>query len=114
MLAALGIHGLLAFSVSSRTQELGVRMALGAQPRHMLVLVLGQGLLLAGIGVVLGMGLALAAGRALQALLAGVSPWDGSTFAVAAVVSVVMTLMGSLLPALRAVRVNPLTAIRTE
>jgi predicted permease len=114
LLAAIGLHGLLAFAVSSRRQEIGVRMALGADARHVLALVLGRGLLLAGLGVLFGVLLASAAGRGLQALLAGVSPWDPGTFLVAVSVSVVMTLAGSLLPAWRAVRVDPLTAIRAE
>ena len=114
LLAGLGIHGLLAFTVSSRTQEIGVRIALGADRRHVLHLVLGQGLLLAGAGVALGLLLAAAAGRALEALLFGVSPADKLIFATAVGVSLAMTLAGSLLPALRALRVDPLTAMRTD
>jgi predicted permease len=113
-LAAIGIHGLLAFAVSSRAQEIGVRIALGAQKRDILRLVLREGLLLAAAGTVVGVGLAYAAGRALEALLAGVSPRDGATFVAAVGLAFVMTIVGSLLPALRAVRVDPLTAIRAE
>jgi putative ABC transport system permease protein len=114
LLAAIGIHGLLAFSVSSRTQEIGVRIALGADRSHVLALVLRRALLLAGAGLAAGMLLASAAGRGLQALLAGVSPADGLTYAAAVAVAVTMTVAGSLLPALRALRVDPLTAIRAE
>jgi ABC-type antimicrobial peptide transport system permease subunit len=114
LLASIGLHGLLAFTVSSRAQEIGVRMALGANAGDVLGLVLRRGVLLAGGGAVLGLGLAYASGRALEALLAGVSPRDGLTFLAAVVVAVAMTLTGSFLPALRAVRVDPLTAIRVE
>jgi predicted permease len=114
LLAAIGLHGLLAFAVSSRRQEIGVRMALGADPRQVLTSVLGRGLLLAGLGVLLGLLLASAVARSLQALLAGVSPWDARTFAAAALVALLMTAAGSLLPAWRAIRVDPLTALRAE
>jgi putative ABC transport system permease protein len=114
MLAAIGIHGLLAFTVSSRTREIGVRLALGAAPRQILARVLGHGLVLAGLGVGLGAVSSLAVGRGLQALLAGVNPTDGPTLSVAAVLSTLMTVAGSLAPALRAMRVDPLAAIRTE
>ena len=114
LLAGIGIHGLLAFAVSSRAQEIGVRIALGAQARDVLTLVLRQGLVLAASGVALGVALAYLAGRSLEALLAGVSPRDATAFLAAGSVSLVMVLLGSLLPALRAVRVDPLSAIRAE
>ena len=114
LLAGIGIHGLLAFAVSNREQEIGVRIALGARSGDILGLVLRQGLLLASAGVVLGIALAYVAGRGLEALLAGVSPRDGATFLTAVGLSLVMTIAGSLLPALRAVRVDPLAAIRAE
>ena len=113
-LAALGIHGLLSFSVSSRLREIGVRVAMGAQPRDILRMVLGRAAVLTGVGVGLGIVLAYVAGRALQALLAGVSPADLATFAAAVAVSLATALLGSLLPALRAVRVDPMTVIRSE
>lgn len=114
LLAGIGIHGLLAFSVSNRAQELGVRIALGAQRGDILKLVLREGLLLAAAGTVAGVVLAYAAGRALQALLAGVSPHDAAAFLAAVALAVGTTIAGSLLPALRAVRVDPLNAIRAE
>ena len=114
LLAGIGIHGLLAFAVSSRAQEIGVRIALGAQARDILTLVLRQGLLLATAGVALGVALAYVAGRSLEALLAGVSPRDPTAFLAAGAVSLSMVILGSLLPALRAVRVDPLAAIRAE
>jgi predicted permease len=114
LLAAIGIHGLLAFTVSQRTQEIGVRIALGAQSRDILGLVLRESLLLALVGVTLGAALAYAAGRSLEALLAGLTPYDPASFAAAIALAVVMTLAGSLLPAIRALRVDPTTALRIE
>ena len=114
LLAGIGIHGLLAFGVSQRTREIGVRMALGAQTGEILSMVLRQGAGLASIGVVLGAAIAWAGGRAMQALLAGVSPTDAPVFLAAIGLSLLMTALGSLLPAIKAVRVNPMTAIRAE
>ncbi len=114
LLAAIGIHGLLAFAVSQRRTEFGVRIALGAQRHNILGMVLRQGVVLTAAGVVPGLALAYAAGRAMEALLAGVKPGDSVTFTAAAALVVLMTLAGSLLPALRAVRVDPIQAIRTD
>jgi len=114
LLAGVGIHGVLAFAVSQRAREIGVRIVLGAPAGEILRMVLRRGLVLAGIGVALGLAIAFAAGRAMEALLAGVSPSDLPTFAIAAGLAVAMTLLGSLLPALRAVRLYPLTVIRAE
>ncbi|MGH7653440.1 MAG: ABC transporter permease [Gemmatimonadaceae bacterium] len=113
-LAAVGIHGLLAFSVSTRSHEIGVRMALGAQQGAIVRLVVRQGAVLALCGVIPGIALAYAAGRAMQSLLFGVEPGDGATFAAAAVLCVVMTLAGSLVPVMRAVRVAPAAVFRGE
>lgn len=114
LLAGLGLHGLLAHNVSQGSREIGIRIALGAERRTILRMVARRGLQLAGAGTLIGGVLAVAAGRWLQALLAGVSPTDLLSFGGAAVLAVVMTASGSLLPALRAVRVDPLQAIRTE
>jgi putative ABC transport system permease protein len=114
VLAGIGIHGLLAFAVSQRAQEIGVRIALGARSSDILRMVLRQGVLVAAAGVIPGVALAYAAGRAMQALLAGVKPGDPVTFLTAAALCVLMTLLGSLLPAVRAVRVDPIAAIRSE
>lgn len=113
-LAAVGIHGLLAFSVSQRKHEIGVRMALGAQHGAIVRLVVRQGVVLALCGVIPGVALAYAAGRGMQSLLFGVEPGDAVTFAAAAILCIVMTLAGSLVPVLRAVRVAPATVFRGE
>jgi predicted permease len=113
-LAALGIHGLLSFSVSSRLREIGVRIAMGAQRGDILRMVLRRAAALAAVGVALGLLVAYASGRAMQSLLAGVSPADAATFAAAVVLSIATALLGSLLPALKAMRVDPMTVMRSE
>jgi predicted permease len=114
LLAGVGIHGVLSFAVSQRTPEIGVRIALGARGADILAMILRQGVLLAATGVVPGVLLAYVAGRSMQALLAGVQPGDLVTFTSAAALSAAMTLAGCMLPALRAVHVDPLTAMRAE
>jgi predicted permease len=114
LLAAVGIHGLLAFSVSQRKHEIGVRLALGAQQGAIVGLVVRQGILLAICGVIPGVALAYAAGRTMQSLLFGVAPDDAATFAAAAGLCVLMTLAGSLMPVLRAVKVAPASVFRGE
>lgn len=114
LLAGLGLHGLLAFSVSARVREIALRVALGAPARDILTLVLGRSALLAGAGLVIGLAGALVAGQSLRALLFGISPADAVTLAAAVAVTVTMTMAGSLIPAIRALRVDPLHAIRHE
>lgn len=114
VLAGVGIHGLLAFAVSSRTREIGVRIALGADSRQIVGMVLRRAAILASAGTAIGIALAVGAGRALQSVLAGVSPTDAPVFAAAIGLSGVMALVGCLLPALRASRVDPVAAIRGD
>lgn len=114
VLAAVGIHGLLAFSVSQRRHEIGVRMALGAEPGRIVRGIMRQSALLALGGVLPGLALAYAGGRAMESLLAGVTPGDAATFLVAGVLCAVMALAGSLSPALRAVQVEPATVFRGD
>lgn len=114
LLAAIGIHGLLSFTVSSRQHEIGVRMALGAQRSQIVRLIMRKGVLLAAAGVLPGIAIAYAAGRAMQSLLVGVHPADPVTFGVVAVLCIAMTLIGCLLPTLRAARVDPAAAFRAE
>jgi predicted permease len=114
LLAAIGIHGLLAYAVSQRTQEIGVRMALGAPRGNILTLIVGDAIVLAMIGISLGAAMAYASGLGLQSLLAGLSPKDGAAFSAGILLSLIMTIAGSLLPAMRAVRVDPAIALRAE
>jgi predicted permease len=114
LLAGLGIYGLLSFAVAMRQQEFGIRMALGAQQLHIFRVVLRQGALLAAAGVLPGLLLAYLAARLLQSLLAGVNPADAWTFSSAAVLCMVMALLGTLVPALRAVRADPAAVMRAE
>jgi ABC-type antimicrobial peptide transport system permease subunit len=114
LLAGLGIHGLLAFVVSARTREIGVRMALGASRGAVLAMVLRRtGVLLAAS---LGPGLALAAvaGTALRGVLVGVRPADPLVFAAATALCVAAAVLGSTIPAKRAARVEPAVALRGE
>jgi putative ABC transport system permease protein len=113
-LAAIGLYGVLAFIVAQRRREIGVRMALGAQPRDVIADVLGHGLRLASVGIVVGIGLALAATRLLRSLLYGTSPTDAVTYAAVAALLVAIAAGASLVPALRASRVDPLVALRDE
>jgi putative ABC transport system permease protein len=113
-LAAIGLYGVLAFIVAQRRREIGVRMALGATPRAVVADVLGQGLRLAGVGVAVGIALALVATRLLRALLFGTSGTDVATFSAVAALLVVIAGVASLVPALRASRVDPLIALRDE
>lgn len=114
LLAGVGLHGLLAYNVSQSRREIGVRLALGAARAGILTMVARHGLRLAAVGLVIGALAALAAGRTLQGLLAGVSVTDGLAFAAAIALVGVTTAAGSLLPALRAVNVNPVEVMRSE
>jgi putative ABC transport system permease protein len=113
-LAAVGIYGVLAYLVSQRTQEIGVRLALGADRSQVLVMVLRHGLSLAAAGIVIGLIGAFALTRLMQTLLYGVRPTDPLTFVVVAAVLLLVALMASLLPARRATRVSPMIALRAE
>jgi predicted permease len=114
LLAGIGLHGLMAYNVSQGAREIGVRMALGAERRTILGMVMQRGLRLALAGVLAGGVLAVVAGRWLQALLAGVSPTDFVSFGGAVALALAMTVLGSLLPALKAIRVDPLQVMRAE
>jgi putative ABC transport system permease protein len=114
LLAAVGLYGVLAFIVSQRRREIGVRIALGATGRDVITDVMGHGLRLAGLGMAIGLALALAVTRLMSALLFGTSPTDAATFAGAATLLSVIAVTASLIPALRASRVDPLVALREE
>jgi putative ABC transport system permease protein len=111
-LSAVGLYGVLAYAVSQRTREIGIRIAVGARSASILELVIRQGLTLAGIGLVIGVVAALALSRVMTSLLYGVSPTDPFSLLIAIVVLSVTALLACLLPALRATRVNPITALR--
>jgi putative ABC transport system permease protein len=114
VLAAVGIYGLVSFSVEQRVGELGVRRALGGRSEDILAMVLREGARLAGTGVVLGLAAAALLTRFLQGMLFGVEPTDPITFAVLAVAVLGVATLAALLPAVRAVRVDPMVALRSE
>lgn len=114
VLAAAGIYGVLAYSVNQRTREIGVRRALGAVDGRILSMVLGQGMLQLGIGLGIGLLCAVGFARLLSSELYGVSPFDLATLAAVTLVLFAVALVASLLPALRAMRVNPMEALRYE
>jgi ABC-type antimicrobial peptide transport system permease subunit len=113
-LGAVGVYGVMAHLVVQRTREIGIRIALGALPREILGLVFSQGAWLAGLGIVAGLAGAFAATRLLASLLFGVSPTDPATFLGTATALAVVAGVASLLPALRAVRTDPVDALRAE
>jgi putative ABC transport system permease protein len=115
MLAAIGLYGVASYSVSQRTREIGVRMALGARPSSVLRLVLGQGLLLVGIGLAIGLAAAFALTRAVpQELLPNISARDPLTFAATAIILAAVAMLATFIPARRATKIDPLIALRTE
>lgn len=113
-LAAIGIYGVLSYTVSRRAREIGVRMALGARRVDVLRMVLGHALLLAGLGTVGGVAAALATTRALDSLLFGVSRTDTLTFTVVPVLLLAVAFVAAYVPASRATRVDPTIALRLE
>ena len=114
VLCAVGIYGLLAYTVSQRAQEFGVRLALGAEPARVGRMILADGMRLAVIGIVPGALGAYLAGRAMSAMLFGVAPSDPATFGTAVGVALAMAFAGSVVPALRAVRVSPMSVLRAD
>jgi len=114
LLAGLGVHGLLSFAVSQRISEISVRIALGASTRRILAMVVRDGVRLASIGCFLGLIFGYAAGRSMESVLAGIQPADIPTFFAAVLLVFLTTVTGSFLPAVRAIRVNPVSTIRNQ
>jgi putative ABC transport system permease protein len=114
LLAIIGVHGVLSYSVAQRIQEIGVRMALGAEPRDVLRLVMREGLIVASLGLAIGLALALASSRVLATMLYAVEPRDAAVFAGVAVTLLATALLASYLPARRATRVDPISALRAD
>jgi putative ABC transport system permease protein len=113
-LAALGVYGVISYAVSQRTREIGVRVALGAQRRDVLRLVVRHGALLGGIGIAIGLAASLGVTRFLRTMLYGVSPFDPLSFALVSMVLTVVALVASYVPARRASRLDPVDALRAE
>lgn len=113
-LAAVGIYGVLSYLVAQRTQEIGIRLAIGAGRSQVMMMILRQGMTLAGAGIAVGVVAAFLMSRLMQSLLYQVQPGDPGTFAVVPLVLVVVALLASALPAFRATRVSPLIALRSE
>jgi putative ABC transport system permease protein len=113
-LAAVGLYGVVAYAVSQRTQEIGLRMAIGAQRSDVLRMVLGDGMKLAAVGVVFGLGTALALARYTESMLFGVTPLDAVSYAATAAVMLAVSALACYVPARRASAVDPLQALRTQ
>ena len=114
LLGVFGIYGVISYAVSQRRREIGIRLALGAQPREIRRLFVRRGLVLAGIGVAIGLGGAGGFTRLMQSLLFGISPLDPITFAAMPVVLAAAAVLASYLPARRAVAVDPVETLRAE
>jgi putative ABC transport system permease protein len=114
LLGAVGLYGVIAYSVSQRTREIGIRIALGAQQNNVMRLILGEGMLVILIGLTIGLASSLALTRFLSSLLFGVTATDPITFAAVAVLLAVVALAACYVPARRAMRVDPIVALRYE
>jgi predicted permease len=114
VLGAVGIYGIVSYSVTQRTHEIGIRMALGARAAHVLSLIMKNGLTLVLAGIVIGVGSAIGLTRFLATLLFGVEPTDGVTFVIVSATFFVIAMVAALVPATRATRVDPVIALRSE
>jgi putative ABC transport system permease protein len=112
LLASIGIYGLLAYMVGQRSQEIGIRMALGAGRGSVLKLFLQKGIVLAGLGIVIGMVVSASTASMMTSLLYGVRPHDPAVFLIVPLLLLVVAALASYLPARRATKVNPMTALR--
>jgi putative ABC transport system permease protein len=114
VLASIGLFGVLASLVSQRTQEIGIRMALGAQSKDVVCMVVAEGVRLVLLGVAIGIGAGIALSKYLASLFFGVSPANPATYVEVALLMIVIALVACLLPALRAIRLKPMVALRYE
>jgi len=114
ILGAVGIYGIVSYSVTQRTHEIGIRMALGARPTDVLKLTLRNGIALTVLGIVIGVGAAVALTRFMESMLFGVTPTDKLTFIAVSSLLFLVALCASLIPARRATKVDPLVALRYE
>jgi len=114
IIAATGIYGMLSYKVIERTSEVGIRMALGAQRRSVLLLIVGDGMKLAAIGTAIGLGVALVLTSVLGSVIFGVTTTDAPAFAVVAIGALVVALLACYIPARRATKVDQLVALRRE
>lgn len=114
LLAAIGLYAIVAFSVSMQTKEIGIRMAVGANTRHVLALVFGRGMIPLAVGLAIGLPMSLAMTRLLRSMLVGVSPTDPGTLGFATLVLIAAAALGCWFPARRALRVNPVVALRQQ
>jgi ABC-type antimicrobial peptide transport system permease subunit len=114
LIAAVGLYGVISYMVVRRTNEIGIRMALGARPAHIIQTVVSRTTLLVAIGIVGGVATGMAAARAARSMLFGVQPYDLLTLVLAAFALIAVTLAASVGPAVRAVRLDPVAALRKD
>ena len=114
ILSLIGIYGVVSYQTNERSHEIGMRMALGAQPGDIRKLVLKEGLIIASIGVVIGIAVSIVSGRLLESFLYGVNTIDWTTYAVVALLTILTTLFACYAPASRASRIDPMSVIRHD